>query len=71
MPAAVPYTATYALTNATLPYLSDIVRLGLSAAAQHDAGLQHGIVAIDGHITHQTIANELSLPFVDVATALA
>ena len=71
MPAAVPYTATYALTNATLPYLSDIVRLGLSAAAKHDAGLQHGIVAIDGNITHQTIANELSLPFVDVATALA
>ena len=70
MPAAVPHTATYALTNATLPYVVDIARLGLRDAIQRDPGLVHGVVAVAGSITHQTIAHELSLPFGDVADAL-
>lgn len=71
MPAAVPYTSTYALTNATLPYLSDIAHLGIREAIQRDPGLVHGVVAVNGTITHETIAGELSLPFVDVARAMS
>src|SRR5205807_6640367 len=43
MPGAVPITSTYALTNATLPYLLDLANLGVRAAATADPGLSRGV----------------------------
>ncbi|MFM8776930.1 MAG: alanine dehydrogenase, partial [Actinomycetota bacterium] len=37
MPGAVPHTSTYALTNATLPYLLSVAKLGTKVAAQNDS----------------------------------
>ena len=43
MPGAVPNTSTYALTNATLPYVRAIARLGWDAAAAADPALAQGL----------------------------
>jgi alanine dehydrogenase len=55
MPALVPRTSTFALTNATLPY---VVRLaaGVEAALSADAGLAGGLNAAGGRITHPAVA---------------
>ena len=69
MPGAVPYTSTYALTNATLPYVADVAH-GLHAAAD-DPALAHGFNCVDGHLTNAVVADSLGRPHVPLATALA
>lgn len=56
MPGAVPETATRALTNATLPYVSAIAGQGWDAAASADAALAKGLNVRDGRITLDAIA---------------
>jgi alanine dehydrogenase len=55
MPALVPRTSTYALTNATLPYVQRIARLGLDAALAADPGFARGLNTAGGHIVHPAI----------------
>ena len=43
MPGAVPITSTYALTNATLPYVLALADHGVAEAARRDPGLRPGI----------------------------
>ena len=69
MPGAVPYTSTYALTNATLPYIADVAH-GLLSAAE-DSALAHGFNCVNGHLTNEAVADSLGRPFVGLATALA
>jgi alanine dehydrogenase len=56
MPGAVPRTSTYALSNATLPYVMKIVRQGLPEAAWRDPALQKGINTHQGRITYRAVA---------------
>lgn len=70
MPGAVPYTSTYALTNATLPYQIEIARLGALGAAQHNKAIEHGINTADGNVTIEPVATELKYKFVAPLTAL-
>jgi len=70
MPGAVPYTSTYALTNATLPYQIEIARLGALGAAQHSEPIRHGVNTVDGHVTNEPVATELKYEFVEPLTAL-
>jgi alanine dehydrogenase len=70
MPGAVPYTSTYSLTNATLPYQLDVARLGALDAITHSESLRHGLNTARGHITNDAVARELNLAFVDPITAL-
>ena len=70
MPGAVPYTSTYSLTNATLPYQLDVARLGALDAITHSESLRHGLNTARGHITTDAVARELNLAFVDPITAL-
>lgn len=65
MPAAVPHTATYALTNATLSYVLAIADQGLEAAAASDAALCRGLNTWDGHVTHPGVAAAVNSPLVD------
>jgi alanine dehydrogenase len=55
MPAAVPRTSTFALTNATLPYVSRIARLGLRRAMDEDPALALGLNVQAGEITHPAV----------------
>ncbi len=56
IPAAVPRTSTFALTNATLPYVRTIANLGLEEAAEQDPALARGINVADGHVRHPAVA---------------
>jgi alanine dehydrogenase len=61
MPGAVPRTSTFALTNATLPYVRSLADLGWQAALRKDAGLAAGLNVYAGHITHEVVAKALGL----------
>jgi alanine dehydrogenase len=62
MPGAVPITSTYALTNATLPYVIELANLGVDAALEHNPGLRSGLNVRAGQITHPAVAAALELP---------
>jgi alanine dehydrogenase len=59
IPGAVPHTSTYALTNATLPYLLELATKGLEQARQQDPALAHGVNTMNGKITHPAVAEAL------------
>jgi alanine dehydrogenase len=61
MPGAVPITSTYALTNATLPYVIELAEAGLQEALARDPGLRRGLNVQDGEITHPAVAEALGL----------
>jgi alanine dehydrogenase len=71
MPGAVPITSTYALTNATLPYVSALARLGVEAAVAADAALKRGVNVAAGQVTYEPVAEAAGLPYVPVDEALA
>jgi alanine dehydrogenase len=62
MPGAVPITSTYALTNATLPYVIELAEHGVSAALERDWGLRLGLNVRRGEITHPAVADALGAP---------
>lgn len=55
MPAAVPRTATLALTNATTPYAVKIAELGVEEAARRFPDIARGINVRDGEIVHPSV----------------
>jgi alanine dehydrogenase len=61
MPGAVPITSTYALTNATLPYVLRLADLGVDAAVGEDPGLAKGVNVAGGHATYRPVAQSLGL----------
>jgi alanine dehydrogenase len=61
MPGAVPRTSTFALTNATLPYVRSLADLGWQAALKRDPGLAAGLNVHAGEITHDVVARALGL----------
>jgi alanine dehydrogenase len=56
MPAAVPHTSTFALTNATFPYVMKLAQMGPSAAIKSDAGIREGVNTFAGHVTYPAVA---------------
>lgn len=71
MPGAVPHTSTYALTNATLPYVRDLTLHGALGATQADPALALGVNTVAGHVTNRPVAEFLRLDHVDPLVALA
>jgi len=65
MPGAVPHTSTYALTNATLPYLLDVAVHGAIGAARRDPAIAHGLNTVDGAYTNAIVAESLGATAVD------
>jgi len=70
MPGAVPYTSTYALTNATLPYVVQLATLGARAAVVADPALALGVNTVAGSLTHRATADALGATYVDPIAAL-
>jgi alanine dehydrogenase len=56
MPAAVPHTSTFALTNATFPYLLQLANQGLEAACEQQPALCAGVNTYNGYVTHAGVA---------------
>ncbi|HKE94662.1 MAG TPA: alanine dehydrogenase [Povalibacter sp.] len=63
MPGAVPRTSTFALTNATLPYVKALAAQGVQKALAQDPCLARGLNVFDGTITHEAVARDLGLPY--------
>ncbi len=61
MPGAVSRTSTFALTNATLPYLLTLANLGLRGFAQSDLGLAKGLNIWDGKVYHAGVCSAFDL----------
>jgi alanine dehydrogenase len=70
MPAAVPHTSTYALTNATLPYIVTIANDGVRGAMTAHPELVSGVTIVGGSVTQPAVADALGRPFVEPASSL-
>jgi alanine dehydrogenase len=70
MPGAVPHTSTYALTNATLPYVLEVAAKGVVDACQRDPALALGVNTASGLVTSAPVAEFLGLPFIEPLVAL-
>lgn len=63
MPGAVPRTSTYALTNATLPFVLEIANLGTRDALNANPHLANGLTVAEGAIAHAAVARDLGMAF--------
>ena len=70
MPGAVPITSTYALTNATLPYVLALADLGVAEAIARDPGLRPGVNVAGGHVTHAAVAEGTGTEFTPLEEVL-
>ena len=71
MPGVVPRTASFALNNATLPFVLAIADKGWRQALREDANLCAGLQITDGKIVSQAVAQAHGLPCASIAAALA
>ncbi len=71
MPGAVPFTSTYALTNATLPYVLQLAVSGVATATAADPALALGVNTVGGKVTHPIVADAVGRPATPLAEALA
>lgn len=63
MPGAVPRTSTYALSNATLPYVKELADCGFPQALQCRPALARGVNVHAGELTYPAVAQAFGLPF--------
>ncbi len=63
MPGAVPRTSTYALNNATLPFVLALADKGWKRALAEDAHLRNGLNVARGKVTHPEVAAAVSAPY--------
>ena len=70
MPGAVPRTSTFALTNATLPYVLKVADHGWRDAVREDPALRAGLNTHAGQVVHQAVAGSQGLPYVPVDSLL-
>ncbi len=70
MPGAVPHTSTYALNNATLPFVLALADKGVTRALTEDIHLRAGLNVHAGKIAHAEVARALKRPFVEPLVAL-
>jgi alanine dehydrogenase len=71
MPGAVARTSTFALTNATLPFVIALAEKGWRRALAEDPHLLHGLNVHAGKVTYEAVAHDLNLPFASAETLLA
>src|SRR5437763_5608660 len=71
MPGAVPVTSTYALTNATMPYVIHLANAGVHAAVAENPGLKLGVNVAAGQVTYAPVAEAVGVACTPVDEALA
>ena len=70
MPGGVPRTSTFALNNATLPFVLALADKGAKRALLDDTHLLNGLNLHAGQVTHAAVAEALGLPYVEPRRAL-
>jgi alanine dehydrogenase len=71
MPGAVPRTSTFALTNATMPYVLKLADKGWQGACFSDSALTKGLSTHEGKLLNKEVAHDLDLHYTDPAGLLA
>jgi alanine dehydrogenase len=71
MPGAVPVTSTFALTNATLPYVLALADDGLAGAIEKLPGLKPGVNVAAGKVTHPAVAEGVGADYTPVEEVLS
>jgi alanine dehydrogenase len=71
MPGAVPITSTYALTNATMPYVVRLAEKGVLRALESDPGFMRGLNVAAGEVTYEPVARDQGRTYVAPQDALA
>ncbi len=66
MPGAMPRTSTFALTNATVPYIRKIASLGMKDALRENPLLKNGVNVYKGQVTFEPVAASHNLPYHDL-----
>ena len=61
MPGAVPITSTYALTNATMPYVIHVANVGVARAAAENPGLKLGVTVVGGQVVYGPVADAVGV----------
>ncbi len=70
IPGAVGRTSSFALCNATLPYIYEVAKKGWKQAMKENNAIAKGANIIHGSITHRQVANSLNLPYTPVESFL-
>jgi alanine dehydrogenase len=70
MPALVPRTSTFALTNATLPYIMAVAGRGVVEAVREDGALAAGVNIWRGSIVHPAVATAMGQPAISLTELL-
>jgi alanine dehydrogenase len=70
MPGGVPRTSTYALNNATLPYVLELADMGYRDAMRRNAHLLAGLNVHEGHVTNRAVAEALGHAYRNPASAV-
>ena len=70
MPAAVPHTSTFALTNATFPYLAELCAKGLERACEENAAIREGVNTYQGYITYPGVAESQGLAWKELTAVM-
>jgi alanine dehydrogenase len=71
MPGAVARTSTFALTNATMPFVIALAQKGWRQALRDDPHLRDGLNVHGGHVNYAAVAQDLGLPYVATEKVLA
>jgi alanine dehydrogenase len=71
MPGAVARSSTFALTNATLPFVIALAEKGWRKALSDDPHLLHGLNVHAGKVTYEAVAHDLNLSYAPAETLLA
>ena len=71
MPGAVPITSTFALTNATMPYVVKLATEGVERALLADPGFLAGLNVAGGKVTYEPVARDQAREYTDPREALS
>jgi alanine dehydrogenase len=70
MPAAVPHTSTFALNNATFPYLLELANHGLEGACARSNAIREGVNTYKGHVIYPAVAESQGRPWKELRTLI-
>ena len=70
MPGAVAHTSTFALNNATLPFVIALAEKGWKRAMAEDPHLRAGLNVHAGKVTYEAVAHDLGYAFTPPDTLL-
>jgi alanine dehydrogenase len=70
MPAAVPHTSTFALNNATFPYLLELANYGLEGACARNNAIREGVNTYKGHVVYRAVAESQGMPWKELSAVM-